>query len=49
VPVVLPGFAFPDPKTLAEDMSDVVRHDAVEYSHRYFYAMLDKLREHLKQ
>lgn len=47
VPVVLPGFAFPDPATLAEDIADVVRHDAVEYSHRYFYAMLDKLREHL--
>ncbi|MEP6508326.1 MAG: GAF domain-containing protein [Gemmatimonadales bacterium] len=48
VPVVLPGFSFPDPQGLAEEMSDVARHDAVEYSHRYFYAMLDKLREHLK-
>lgn len=47
VPVTLPEFEFPDPKTLPEDIRDVARHDAVEYSHRYFYAMLDKIREHL--
>jgi len=47
VPVTLPGFHFPDSKTLSPDIADVTRHDAVEYSHRYFYAMLDKLREHL--
>jgi hypothetical protein len=47
VPITLPGFSFPDPKTLSDDIVEVARHDAVEYSHRYFYAMLDKLREHL--
>lgn len=47
VPIMLPGFAFPDPKSLPDDIADVARHDAVEYSHRYFYGMLDKLREHL--
>ena len=48
VPVTLPGFSFPDPRTLPPEMSEVARHDAIEYSHRYFYAMVDKLREHLK-
>lgn len=47
VPVTLPGFAFPDPKTLPPDIADVARHNAVEYSHRYFYAMVEKMREHL--
>lgn len=47
VPITLPGFSFPDPKTLSGEIAEVARHDAVEYSHRYFYAMLDKLREHL--
>jgi class 3 adenylate cyclase len=48
VPVTLPGFSFPDPKTLPPEISEVARHDAIEYSHRYFYAMVDKVREHLK-
>jgi len=47
VPITLPGFSFPDAKTLPVDIAEVARHDAIEYSHRYFYAMLDKLREHL--
>ncbi|HEX2723649.1 MAG TPA: GAF domain-containing protein [Gemmatimonadaceae bacterium] len=49
VPISLPGFTFPDPKKLADDIADVTRHDVVEYSHRYFYAMIDKLKEHLTQ
>lgn len=47
VPVTLPEFVFPDPELLPEDIREIGRHDAVEYSHRYFYAMLDKIREHL--
>ncbi len=47
VPVTLPGFSFPDQKSLTPEIADVARHDAVEYSHRYFYAMVEKVREHL--
>src|SRR5688500_16862979 len=47
VPVTLPGFTFPDPKTMPPEIAEVSRHDAVEYSHRYFYAMVEKVREHL--
>lgn len=47
VPITLPGFVFPDPETLSPEIADVARHDAVEYSHRYYYAMVEKVREHL--
>ncbi|HWX40710.1 MAG TPA: GAF domain-containing protein [Blastocatellia bacterium] len=49
VPVTMPEFEFPDPESLPADIREVLRYDAVEYNHRYFYAMLDKLREHLKK
>jgi hypothetical protein len=48
VPVMLPGFSFPPLETLPEDIREVTRHDAVEYSHRYFNAMVEKIRERLK-
>jgi class 3 adenylate cyclase len=48
VPVMLPGFSFPPRETLPEDIRDMTRHDAVEYSHRYFNAMVEKIRERLK-
>ncbi len=48
VPVVLPGFHFPHPNALPEEIRELVRHDAVEYSHRYFHPTIDKIREHLK-
>ncbi len=48
VPLTLPGFDFPKPEALPLEIRDLVRHDAVEFNHRYFYAMLDKLRGHLR-
>lgn len=48
IPVVLPGFRFPHPHSLPEEIREIVRHDAVEYSHRYFYPSMEKLREHLR-
>ena len=47
VPVTLPGFTFPPQEALPEDIREVTRHDAVEYSHRYFNAMVEKIRERL--
>jgi hypothetical protein len=49
VPVTLPGFVFPAKGSLPEDIQDIARHDAVEYSHRYFYAMIDKIKERLRE
>lgn len=43
VPVVLPGFKFP--KALPEDISDLCRHQAVEYSHTFFEATSSKILE----
>ena len=43
VPVVLPGFEFP--KALPEDISDLCRHQAVEYSHTFFEATSRKILE----
>ncbi len=45
IPVMLPGFGFPPQENLPDDIREVARHDAVEYSHRYFNAMVDKIRE----
>jgi len=48
VPVMLPGFSFPPQEILPDEIRDVTRHDAVEYSHRYFHAMVEKIRERMK-
>ena len=48
IPVTLPGFTFPPAEAIPEDIRDMARHDAVEYSHRYFNAMVDKIRERLR-
>ena len=45
---MLPGFSFPAQESLPEEIREVARHDAVEYSHRYFNAMVEKIRERLK-
>lgn len=47
VPVALEGFTFPPAEVLPEDIRPVARRDAIEYSHRYFDAMLTKVRERL--
>jgi class 3 adenylate cyclase len=48
IPVMLPGFSFPERESLPDEIRDVARHDAVEYSHRYFNAMVEKIRERLR-
>jgi class 3 adenylate cyclase len=48
VPVMLPGFSFPAADSLPEDIREVSRHDAVEYSHRYFNAMVEKIEERIR-
>ncbi len=41
VPVFLPGFAFPP--ELPEDLRNLPRHQGVDYSHRYFEAMIGEI------
>ena len=47
VAVALEGFRHPAPMDLPDDMRDVLRYDTIEYSHRYFDAMLSSVRERL--
>jgi hypothetical protein len=39
----LPGFEFPDAQALPEDIRDLMRRDAIEYSHRWFSAIIDRI------
>jgi hypothetical protein len=43
IPVLLPKFAFPDRETLPEDIRDLPTHNGLEYSHKYFIAMIDNI------
>jgi hypothetical protein len=47
VPILLPGFQFPARADLPEDIQVLRDYDAIEYSHRYFPAMVEKLAERL--
>lgn len=48
VPVAMPGFFFPSPEALPDDLRSIVRHQGVSYSHEYFDAMLQKLVRYLR-
>lgn len=41
IPVFLPGFTFPG--QLPEDLRNLPRHQGVDYSHRYFEAMVEEI------
>lgn len=43
IPVLKDGFVFPAKGTLPPDLVDLPRHQAVEYSHTYFTATVEKL------
>jgi predicted Zn finger-like uncharacterized protein len=43
IPVIMPGFEFPAADQLPDDLTDLLRHNAVTYSHDYFNATLEKL------
>lgn len=47
VPVVMPGFEFPDAEELPEDMRALHTHQRVKYDHDYFDAMIEKLAGYL--
>jgi hypothetical protein len=43
VPVLMPGFKFPEPASMPEEMRELPRHQSVDYEHRYFDATLSTL------
>jgi serine/threonine-protein kinase len=49
VPVMLPGFQFPEPQTLPEELRPISAHQSVPYSHEYFDAMIAKIARYLRQ
>jgi hypothetical protein len=48
VPITFDGFQFPATASLSEEIREVVRHNAVNYSHEYYNATFDKLIQFLK-
>lgn len=47
IPVMLPGFEFPEPQSLPVDIRALSSHQAVRYSHEYFDAMITKVNRYL--
>jgi hypothetical protein len=43
VPIFLTGFAFPSTDQLPEELRNMPRHQGVDYSHRYFDAMIAEI------
>jgi len=49
IPVMLPGFQFPELQTLPDDLRTLSSHQSVYYSHDYFDAMIAKIFRYLRQ
>jgi uncharacterized membrane protein YeaQ/YmgE (transglycosylase-associated protein family) len=49
VPVMMPGFEFPEPQALPEELRDLRNYQGVSYSSEFFTAMIDKLVEYVKR
>ena len=47
IPVIMPGFAFPDAEELPEDIRDIVMTNAVHYVHVFADAAIDQIRDRL--
>jgi len=43
VPMVMPGFRFPNPLDLPQDIRALPRHNGVEFSNSYYQAMIERL------
>jgi hypothetical protein len=48
VPIIMPGFRFPPPEELPEDIRALVRHHGVSFSHEFFGAMIETVIKYLK-
>jgi uncharacterized membrane protein YeaQ/YmgE (transglycosylase-associated protein family) len=48
VPVMMPGFQFPEPEELPEDLRNLPNYQGVGYSSEFFKAMIDRLSQYIK-
>lgn len=48
VPIIMPGFNFPETNALPDDIRSILKHHCLSYSHEFFDAMIDKLVDYLK-
>lgn len=48
IPVVKDGFTFPAPANLPSDIAELRRYNAIQYSHQYFEAAMDRILRFLK-
>jgi serine/threonine protein kinase len=49
IPVLLPGFNFPDSEELPHDLRSLSSHQSVFYNHEYFDAMIAKIVRYFRQ
>jgi uncharacterized membrane protein YeaQ/YmgE (transglycosylase-associated protein family) len=49
VPVMMPGFQFPEPEALPENLRDLSNYQGVGYSSEYFTGMIDRLVQYIKR
>jgi uncharacterized membrane protein YeaQ/YmgE (transglycosylase-associated protein family) len=49
VPVMMPGFEFPEPEALPEDLRALRNYQGVGYSSEFFTAMIDRLVQNVKR
>jgi hypothetical protein len=49
VPIMLPGFQFPEATSLPPEIRGLSAHQSIYYSHEYFNAMISKLVRYLRQ
>ena len=49
VPVMMPGFQFPEPQALPEDLRDLRSYQGAGYSSEFFLAMIDRLVQYVKR
>lgn len=48
IPIMMPGFAFPEPQRMPEEIRSLATHQSISYSHEFFDAMMTKLLQYLR-
>jgi hypothetical protein len=48
IPIMMPGFTFPEENDLPEDIRTIRMHQGVSYSHEFFGAVIDKIVSYLR-
>jgi len=48
IPILMPGFEFPEKQSLPNDIQELRLYQSVTYSHEFFEAMIGKIKGYLK-